>query len=236
MSEPIMSREHEALSVSVRERLTQRFGGDRAAALYGYWQLLATTTGTSRLRSTLGAEGYRAALAALAQAGIDLPRQGGAGPAAGLDTQPGPGAPATQTVQRQLLRQAGLTGLFGWGRVAGRLDVSFGRAGAVGYPQDTLVTGLELSHLAPLTYHIGEIRAQPSLTTANPPVLLRVGGYSDAAGRLQVLASAVATADDAVVTGLFGGQPGTLEVIVYRCYDGAGADDTSYAIARGVLA
>jgi hypothetical protein len=230
-----MTSEQETLSVAVRERLVQRFGGDRAAVLYGYWQLLATPTGAGRLRGTLGAEGYRSALAALAQAGVDLPRQAGAGPAAGLDTYPGGGVASRLTVDRQLLRQARMDGLFGWGAVSGQCDVSLVRAGAAGYPRDALVVGLTLAPVMPLTYHAAELRARPSLATTSPPVLARLGGFADGGGHLLVSGSLALSLDDTLVAALFGDGATPIEVIVYRCYDGPAAEDTSFAIARGVF-
>ena len=112
----------DAVREAVRTRLQTRYGGDRAASLFGYWQLLGAPDGTGRLRSTLGPAGFRSALAALAAAGVDLPRQGGAGPVAGVDAQPGDGADARSTVDRQLVRQARLQGLFGWGDASGRVQ------------------------------------------------------------------------------------------------------------------
>lgn len=235
MSETASNVQDEALRESVRSRLQVRYGGDRAAALFGYWQLLGSPGGTSRLRATLGPEGFRTALAALAAAGVDLPRQSGPGPAAGTEAQPGAGAPASQTADRQLVRQAQVQGLFAWGDCSGHVDLSFVRAGAPGYSQDTLVVGLLMSRLMPSTFHRLEIRASPSLLDANPPVLLRVGAHTDGVGLLRLFASQPAAADSAEVTSIFGSQGGEIEAVLYRCYDGPAAEDTSFLVARGTF-
>jgi hypothetical protein len=235
LNETASSAQDEALRDSVRTRLQLRYGADRAAALFGYWQLLAAAGGPTRLRGALGADGYRSALAALAAAGVDVPRQTGPGPAAGTEAQPGAGASANLTVERQLLRQALLRGLFAWGDCSGQLDLSFVRGGAPGYTQDTIVVGLVATRLLPATYHRVEVRAAPSLLEASPPVLLRLGGHADATGKLWVFAGQPAASDSAETVAIFAGPAGQIEAVLYRCYDGPAGEDASFAIARGVF-
>jgi hypothetical protein len=220
---------------AVRGRLLLRYPSDRAAALYGYWQLMATPGGPTRLRATLGPDAYRAALAALAVAGVELPRLTEPGPAAGTEAAPGPGAPAALTTDRQLLRQALVQGVFAWGQCAGQIDLSFVRAGAAGYSRDSIVAGIIIERLLPGTYHRVEVRATPTLLDASPPVLLRFGAFTDGAGLLRVFASLPAASTSAEVSGIFGPIAGPVEAIVYRCYDGPAADDTSFVVARGTL-
>lgn len=235
MSDRASSSNDEALSAFVRDRLTRRYGRDRAAALYGYWQLLASPAGPTRLRATLGAAGYRAALAALAHAGVDVPRQTDPGPATGTRTHPGVGTPSSHTVERQLLRQARLQGVFGWGETDGRVDLSHVRAGAPGYSHETIVIGVQAIRLLPTTYHSIEVRARPARLDTAPPVLLRLGAYTDGSGELRVFAGVPVSSDGPEATTIFGSQGETIEVVMYRCYDGPTADDTSFVVARGLL-
>jgi hypothetical protein len=98
---------------------------------------------------------------------------------------------------------------------------------------DTLVVGVHLTGLLPVTYHVAEVRAQPSLMTASPPVLLRVGGFSDATGCLTISSGWPAAPEATDVVAIFSGQHGPIEAVIYRCYDGPAGDDTSFVVARG---
>jgi hypothetical protein len=223
---------NEATRESVRARLLQHYSGDRSALLYGHWQLLGTSDGPARLRQTLGPEGFRGTLAALAAAGIALPRLHDAGPATGAASFAGPGVPARMTVDRQAVRQATLRGVFAWGECVGGVDLSLVRAGAPGYAHDTILLGLHVERLLPVTYHRADVRGLPALVSAPAPVFWRFGGYSDAQGVLHVLSSHEAMLDGPEITAVFGAG-GAVEVVLYRCYDGPVGDDTSFVVARG---
>jgi hypothetical protein len=219
---------------AIRARLIWHYPTDRAAALYGYWQLMSVPGGSTRLRTSLGPAGYRETLAALAAVGIDVPRLAAPGPAAGIETQTGPAAPAELTVARQLVRQARLDGLFGWGGGSGTIDLTFVRAGAAGYSRDVIVAGARIDHLLPTTYHRLEVRTPPALLDSSPPVLLRFGTYSSETGGLRFFASLSTSCDSPEVAAIFGGG-GPTEAILYRCYDGPLADNTTFMVSRGLL-
>lgn len=235
MTEQSSTGPDEHLREAVKARLLVHYPRDRAATLYGYWQLLCSSGGPARLRSTLGPATYRETLAALAAAGIELPRLTAPGPVAGVEANPGSGVPATLTVERELIRQAILAGVFAWGDISGVIDLAYVRAGATGYGRDTIVASARLKGLLPATYHRLEVRSQPALLGAQAPILLRFGAYTSETGQLRFFVGLPAAPESLEVTTIFGTSPSQTEVILYRCYDGPAADDTSFIIARGIL-
>jgi hypothetical protein len=64
---------------------------------------------------------------------------------------------------------------------------------------------------------------------------LRFGAFSDGTGNLRLFAGQPASHAGAEVTTIFGASGGTVEAVVYRCYDGPAAEDTSFVVARGLL-